>query len=41
MSVDDVEDSVPAMSVESEIKELMGLFDVPAFAPVARTWSTL
>ncbi|MGZ3316444.1 MAG: hypothetical protein ACXU95_03995, partial [Isosphaeraceae bacterium] len=32
MSVDDVEDSVPAMSVESEIKELMGLFDVPAFA---------
>src|SRR5208282_5776012 len=33
MSVDDVEDSVPAMSVDSEIKELMGLFDVPAFAP--------
>ena len=32
MSVDDVEDSVPAMSVDSEIKELMGLFDVPAFA---------
>lgn len=32
MSAEDVEDSVPAMSVESEIKELMGLFDVPAFA---------
>ena len=40
MSVDDVEDSVPAMSVDSEIKELMGLFDVPALR-VARTWSTL
>ncbi|MGA7496841.1 MAG: hypothetical protein WBX00_08945 [Isosphaeraceae bacterium] len=32
MNEDDVEDSVPAMSVDSEIKELMGLFDVPAFA---------
>src|SRR5208337_91747 len=32
MSVDEVEDSVPAMNVDSEIKELMGLFDVPAFA---------
>ena len=32
MSVEDIEDSMPAMSVDSEIKELMGLFDVPAFA---------
>src|SRR5271165_5235221 len=32
MSVDDVEDSLPTMSVDAEIKELMGLFDVPAFA---------
>ena len=32
MSADEVEDSVPSMSVDSEIKELMGLFDVPAFA---------
>jgi len=32
MSVDEVEDSVPSVSVECEIKELLGLFDVPAFA---------
>ncbi len=32
MSVDEVEDSVPSLSVDSEIKELLGLFDVPAFA---------
>jgi hypothetical protein len=30
--VADVDDSVPSLSVDSEIKELMGLFDVPAFA---------
>jgi len=32
MSVDELEDSVPSVSVDSEIKELLGLFDVPAFA---------
>jgi hypothetical protein len=30
--IEDVEDSVPGLSVDSQVKELMGLFDVPAFA---------
>jgi hypothetical protein len=32
MIVEDVADPAPTMSLDSEIKELMGLFDVPAFA---------
>jgi hypothetical protein len=32
MSLEDVEDLTPLMSVDAEVKELMGLFDVPAFA---------
>jgi hypothetical protein len=32
MSVDDAEDSAPMMSVDVEIRELIGLFDLPAFA---------
>jgi hypothetical protein len=32
MSVEDAEDSTPMVSVDSEIKELLGLFDLPAFA---------
>jgi hypothetical protein len=32
MSVDDAEDSAPMMGVDPEIRELMGLFDLPAFA---------
>jgi hypothetical protein len=31
MSIDDAED-VPLISVDSEVKELLGLFDLPAFA---------
>jgi hypothetical protein len=32
MSVDDEDDSTPMMGADPEIKELMGLFDLPAFA---------
>jgi len=32
MSVDEADDSAPMMSVDSEIRELIGLFDLPAFA---------
>src|SRR3954467_542966 len=31
MSIDDIEDA-PQISVDPELKELLGLFDVPAFA---------
>lgn len=30
--MDETDDSAPTMSVDSEIKELLGLFDLPAFA---------
>jgi hypothetical protein len=30
--IEDAEESVPGLSVDSQVKELMGLFDVPAFA---------
>ncbi len=32
MSVDELDDSAPMVSVDSEISELLGLFDLPAFA---------
>ena len=32
MSDDDADDSVPIMSTDREARELMGLFDLPAFA---------
>jgi hypothetical protein len=32
MSVDEAEDSTPILSTDNNLKELLGLFDVPAFA---------
>jgi hypothetical protein len=32
MSIEEAEDSAPMMSVDSQVNELLGLFDLPAFA---------